>query len=130
VPALRDGAGGGTSLGASLRRHREGSASMVRRAGRGIRGRIQSDFLLQLDAQHGQRHAPGVCIGSARQLDGIGIWPRWVWWRGREALFLRGIWRGVAGSVLAGCAGSRGTDGKNRGLLARRAVVGMTIIKR
>ena len=60
IPPLRHGLGSRAPLGASLRRHSQRPAQLVRFAER-IR-RIQSAFLFQFDAQHGDGYAPGLYI--------------------------------------------------------------------
>jgi len=59
--------------------------------GPGGRWRVQSHFLFQFDAQHGDRHAPGVCFGAAGQFRGIGIRRRGLWGRWRF------LWRRIRG---------------------------------
>ena len=59
--------------------------------------RIQSHLLLQFHAQHGQRHAPGVCVGAAREFHWIRIRRR----RGRRWILRRRIWRWWRQRVLA-----------------------------
>ena len=48
---------------------------VVRGAGRLCR-RLQSDFLFEFDAQHGDRHAPGFRVSPARQFVRLGLWRR------------------------------------------------------
>ena len=89
ISRFRDGAGRRASLGTGLRRDRERSAAVVRRSGRRLWQRIQSDLLFELHAQHGSRYAPGVCLSAAGEFQRFGIrWRRW-WWR----IFRRRIWR-------------------------------------
>jgi hypothetical protein len=71
ISSLRHGARRRAPLGASVRRHRQRSAHLVRFAER--LHRIQSAFLFQFHAQHGVGHAPGLHSAPRSSSGGSGF---------------------------------------------------------